>query len=467
MIGRSVRARPDAAGSAEVRATGPIRSGRAAAGVRQAGPLALAGLAANGANVLVTVIVARLLSVRGYGSLNELVSVFLVLSMPGSALLVAVVRRVSAWEASGDRDRVGPWASRIRRTGAVAAAALVLAGWLVRGQVADLLSLPSSSGVPEVLAAGAVWGLLCVDRGLLQSRRSYRRLARNLLVEGGARTLLTLGMVGLGWGVAGAVGGLVGGVGVALVDARLGVGRTGRRRGAVAPEEEALGVPVVAQVAALAAPTDAPVASSHPRLGAEVAVALAALALLAFLQSCDVLVLGHLAPGNVGPYAAISVASKALVFAALVLAGFLLPEAATRWRRGDHALHELGVALAVLLVPAGALLAFSIAAPRLVLSIAFGSKLTAAAPAFAPLAAAMGLLGSTALFTHYLLGVGHRRVVLLLGLAAVASVFVIGSAGGSPAATAWRDLAVQAALAAAAAVMVVSIHSDVYRRPVA
>ena len=64
----------------------PRRSSGVVAGIRDAGPIAIAGLVANSANVVVTVVVARLLTSRGYGELAQLNGVFLFLSMPGSAL---------------------------------------------------------------------------------------------------------------------------------------------------------------------------------------------------------------------------------------------------------------------------------------------------------------------------------------------------------------------------------------------
>ena len=115
----------------------------------------------------------------------------------------------------------------------------------------------------------------------------------------------------------------------------------------------------------------------------DVGTALAALALLGVLQNIDVVLLGRAAPGNAGPYAAISVATKLLVLAALVLSSFLLPEAAARRHLGQHALHQLGATLAILAVPAALLMTVSFLAPRQLLGLAFGGRLTAAAPAFA------------------------------------------------------------------------------------
>ena len=85
------------------------------AAVRGASPIAFAGLVANVANIGVTLLVARLLSTRGYGALNQLVAVFFVLSIPGSALLVGIVRRVTLWQRTGHGPRVPGWAFRTRR----------------------------------------------------------------------------------------------------------------------------------------------------------------------------------------------------------------------------------------------------------------------------------------------------------------------------------------------------------------
>ncbi|HMA47356.1 MAG TPA: hypothetical protein VKP11_09165, partial [Frankiaceae bacterium] len=169
--------------------------GRTREAVRGATPLALAGLLANGANVLVTLVVARALPTRAYGALAQLLAVFFVVSMPGNALLVGVVRRVTAWRRADRADRVVAWVARVRRVGLAVVAAVVGAAVLSRGLIADELSLPGPGGVVEVLAAGAAWGLLCVERGLLQSARAYRGLAANLLVEGLLRCALTVGLI--------------------------------------------------------------------------------------------------------------------------------------------------------------------------------------------------------------------------------------------------------------------------------
>ena len=195
-----------------------------------------------------------------------------------------------------------------------------------------------------------------------------------------------------------------------------------------------------------------------PRFGADIAVAFVSLALLALLQNADVLVLGRLAPHASGSYAAISVPAKSLVFWALTLANYMLPEAAIRWHSGTHALRQLSHALVLLAPPCAVLLALALVVPRRLLTVVFGAKYAGAAPAFATLVTAMILLAITVLLSTYVLGAGRRWIAALLA-AGVAGLLVFTDASdGVPLATARADLAVQAALLASITVAFVAMH---------
>ncbi|HLG66992.1 MAG TPA: hypothetical protein VKV36_03875 [Acidimicrobiales bacterium] len=415
-------------------------------GLLQAGPLALAGLLANGAGAVITILLARLLPTRGYGSLAQLNGLFLVVSLPGSAVTVGVVRRVAAWQAAGAAaGRVQGWARRVYARGAVVASGFALAVLLARNWIDDRLSSPGAAAVVAMLVAATLWVLLSFDRGLLQARRRYRTLATNLVVEGGMRVVAMLCLVGAGLGVAGAAGGVLLAEALTAVHARVAANRAWARPGAV----RGVG--------------DTDVADGSPRGGAAVVgerraaaldlvTALVAMALLAFLQNVDVIVLARDAPHRSGSYAAISVASKAMVFGALALGGYLLPEAAIRWHQGGHAIRQLAVTLLLLAVPAGLLLAAAVSAPGRVLSIVFSARYAGASEAFAPLVLAMICLSVTVTFTMYLLAIGRRWVAGVLLAGSGAGLAATAAAHGAPLATAHADLLVQGVLATAMAV---------------
>lgn len=434
--------------------TAATLAGRLPEPVRRAGPLALAGIATNAIAVVVTVALARLLPARDYGALAQLYGVFLVLSMPGSALLVAVVRRLTAWEVLGQAARADAWVRRVRRMGVAGMAGLAAVAIPLRWPAASLLGLPGPGGVSEVLLAGGAWALLSVARGGLQARRAYGTLARNMLVEAGGRTVLTVGLVAAGLGVAGAAAGLLGAVALAAAHAT----RAFHCLGPAGPVGGHAPEPLVAGPAVVTA--ERPLEPGGRRhLVADLAAALCALGLLAILQTMDVIVLGRERPSASGPYAAVSVAAKSLVFAAIILAAYLLPEAAAHWHRGERALRQLGVALVLVAVPAAVLVTIGAAAPELLLGIVFGPRLTGASAALVWLALAMACLAGTVLCTNYLLGVGRRRVVAVLAAGVAAGLAALSAADGRPVATARADLAVQAALFAAVGAMVVRVKA--------
>jgi len=421
------------------------------AGLLQAGPVAIAGLVVNAAAALLVIAIARLVSSRSYGEIAQLLGLFFILSMPGSAVLVGVVRRVTGFQATGQSHLVRGWISRVHRISLVAIGIELVVVLAIQGWIARWLGLPNGQGVVLILMAAGIWILLSVDRGLLQAHRSYRPLAGNLLVEGGIRTAFVLVLVVGGAGVAGyALGVFISEV-VATAHAHWLAHR------AWADPSTA---PVVRDAGSERPVVDRPPGEilARRKLLADVSAAFVGLALLGLLQNIDVILLGRLDHPHVGPYAAISVASKGLVFGALALGAYLLPEATIRWNEGGHAIRQLGVTLLFLAVPAILLLGISIFVPRQFLTLVFSARLATAASAFAPLVLAMMCLSFTVLVTNYLFGTGSRWIVLLLAAGSGLAVVLVTVADGRPRATAWADLVVQGLLAFGMGVAFLAIH---------
>ena len=182
------------------------------------------------------------------------------------------------------------------------------------------------------------------------------------------------------------------------------------------------------------------------RVVVDLAVASLALSMIAVLQNVDVLVVGREDPSRSGAYAAVSVTSKAIVFGAIVLGGYLLPEAAIRWRQGGHALRQLGVVLMFLAVPAVVLLVIAFTKPELFLSVVFHHHYLAASHALAPLVVAMCVLSVSVVLTMYLLAIGRRWVSGVLVVGAAALTGAVLAAHGAAKATATADLMVQVGL---------------------
>jgi O-antigen/teichoic acid export membrane protein len=440
------------------------------AGFLQAGPLAAAGLVANGANVVVTIALARLLSPHSYGVLNQLTGLFLILSMPGSAVVVAVVRRVTLWHEGGTGHLVRRWAGRIHRQSTLLVIAWGVIVFAARHWIAVLLGQRSGIGIAAILTAAAFFVLLSLDRGLLQARRAYRPLAANLLVEGGMRTAAVLILVGAGKGSSGAAVGILVAEAATAAHARYSAVRAWSPEGRLVP----LFVSVAAAAASARTGWRAAVHPDHVldgsqrarhRVVADLLVASVSLSMVAVLQNVDVLVVGRDEPGRSGAYAAVSVTSKAIVFGAIVLGGYLLPEAAIRWRQGGHALRQLGVVLVLLSVPAVVLLAVAIGASHVLLEVVFHHAYTATASALAPLVGAMILLSISVILTMYLLAIGRRWVAGVLVAGGASLGVAVALVHGRPHTTALVDMAVQAAVLLVIVIGFTVAHGARLRQP--
>jgi O-antigen/teichoic acid export membrane protein len=425
------------------------------AGLLQAGPLAAAGLVANGANVIVTVALARLLDPHSYGVLNQLTGLFLILSMPGSAVVVAVVRRVTMWHEGGTGHLVRRWAGRVHRQSSLLVIAWGVVVFAGRHLIAVLLGLRSGVGAAAILTAAAFFVLLSLDRGLLQARRAYRPLATNLLVEGGVRTAAVLILVGAGRGPSGAAVGILIAEAATAAHARfLAVRIWSGNEHPLRLVSARLGwMPALRRDPGL----DGSARERH-RVVVDLVIASIALSMVAALQNVDVLIVGRDSPSHSGAYAAVSVTSKAIVFGAVVLGGYLLPEAAIRWRQGGHALRQLGVVLFLLAVPAAVLLAVALGAPHLLLKVIFHHAYTDTASSLAPLVGAMILLSISVILTMYLLAIGRRWVAGVLVVGALALGLAVALVHGRPHATALVDLGVQAGVLAVVLVGFTVVH---------
>jgi O-antigen/teichoic acid export membrane protein len=188
------------------------------------------------------------------------------------------------------------------------------------------------------------------------------------------------------------------------------------------------------------------------------AVPIAALALVGALQNVDVIVVRHQVPdGPAGAYAAAAVAAKIVVWTAVGVGLYLLPEAARRAAAATDARPVLLRALGVVAAIAAPALAVFALAPELVLRAGFGEEYTGAASALVLVGLAMSLLGLCYLAVQFLLAVGSTRFLLPLAAVAVAEpILLLAWDVDSITALAAIVLAVQ--LAAALAMLVPSLR---------
>ena len=372
----------------------------------RAAGLGIAVIAVNVIALIFTVVFARILGASGYGSLAALISSFIIFMVPGSALQIATAREVSRAVADGDSDAgsgVNQWLKRL----------------CVLTVVVALLAIPLRSlfgaaiNVDELWAAAAVpvtamlWMLISVERGALQGFQRYKVLAWSLIGESAARLAFGVLLVAAGLDVTGAF--LSSALSIALVALIL-----------TLPLRQHL---------PLTSPEDArPVRD----LLAGSWVPVIGLTLLFALQEVHIIVVKHQASDDAaGSYAVSAVAGKAIIWVAIGLGMYLLPEAARRARQGEDARPILVRTLALIAAASVPMVLLYATAGRQLLSAVFGEDLTAASAALPWLGLAMALLACAYLSAQYLLALGQARFLWVLGGAALAEVVLLASVGAN------------------------------------
>lgn len=387
--------------------------------------MAAAQITSNVIALAFTVIFARVLGAAGYGSLAVLVSAFIILMVPGSALQIAVAREVSRALAGHGTDAgagVRQWLKRLA-LGTLIVAVLAIP---LRDLIAGIVNVEEVWGAAAVPVTGMLWAMLSVERGALQGFASYRVVGLSIVGEAVGRLLFALALVGMGLDVTGAF------LGNALAFVAVGA---------------ALAVPLHRRLP----PSVGGVGVRRLRdLLSQARVPVVGLTLLFALQEGHIIVVKHEAPSDAaGSYAVAAVAAKAIIWVAIGLGLYLLPEAARRANEGVDARPILSRSLGLIgLCSVPALLIFVFGGEPLLAAV-FGHDLTQSAEALPWLGLAMALLASTYLSVQYLLALGRSTFVWLLAGAALTEVVLLARIGADLERVAFALFAVQLACAAA------------------
>lgn len=363
----------------------------------QVAGLAVASLTANALAIVFTVVFARALGEEDYGSLAALTSWLLILAVPGSALQVAAARDVAAGR-YGEGPRLAAVTRRWIRPVILAAVLVALASVAARDVMAEVTGVEQVWAAALVLPGACAWFALCLLRGVLQGDGAIGAVALSIVGEATGRVVCGIALLLLGGGVAGAFAGTP----LSFAIAAVALGVVLRRRVGRPGDEETVAL---------------------SRLAAGAWSAIIALTLLMVLQSLDVIVAKHQLPdADAGSYTAAAVAAKVLIWVAIGLAVYVVPEASRRAARGAAPFGALAQALTAIALLAVPVLFIFLAAPDLLLAVGFGADYEDAAPALLPLGTAMTLLACCYLAGQYLLALRHWTFLLVLGAAAIAEL---------------------------------------------
>ena len=361
---------------------------------RTAGILAGAMIMTNVVALVTTIAFGRLLGVEGYGQLAAILSSFIILSVPGAALQVATARE-GALGHLGEGRQFATTLKRWTTSLVILTGVVTVVSILLRHPISDLIGVKLEWAAAGVAPAACIWILLSVQRGALQASRAYMAVGVSMIAEQIARLVLGAGLALAGLGVTGAYLGtplamvVTSTVLYLILQGRLGRADAGR------------------------------IAHGLRRLALNARPAIVGLALIAVLQNIDVIMAQHrLSELDAGTYAAAAVAAKVVVWVAIGIGFYLLPEAARKHAAQEDARPVLLRALGMTAVVAAPCLLIYGFFPETLLKLAFGPKYGGGATALFELGIAMALLAVCYLAVQLLLAL--REVKFLWGLGAVA-----------------------------------------------
>ena len=368
----------------------------------------LAVTAVNASGFLYHVFASRVLTPSDYGAIGALLGLLLVLSVPASAIQVAITKEVastrSAILASGVVVPVcvGPLLTSALLYGGVGFLLLLT----LSPMIADYLHLPSTRTAVFVAAYVVPAAIGLVPRAVLLGELRFRRVAAGLAAGAVSRLLL-----------------------VATVGPRAGL-------------DAAMAANVVGEIvtAAVLLPAMRHLVgdqAKHP-LRMEWRDAFAGAAAFTgfyFFTAIDTIVARRSLPGaESGLYSAAAVAARAAMFLPAAVSLIAFPRFAEHRGVGSTARQALVQALGVVLLLDAAVFVVILLAPGLVVSILFGSEYAGAVPTLRVLVIASGLAGLMNVLMHFHLA-GRRTVAASVGWLATAgvagagTVFTLGSSG--------------------------------------
>jgi len=357
-------------------------------------------LAGHAIGAVFAFILARMLGAIDYGSLAALLSAFVILAIPGCAFQVAAAREATI-------GRLAPQVVRAwSRDLLLACLALAALGAVVRAPLADLIGVSQEWAAAALLPTIGLWLLVSIQRGALQGAGAYGVLGRSIVAEGVGRVCVAVVLVLAGAGVTGA-----------FVATPISLA--------------ALAVVLAAVLHRQTWPAGAARVDLRLRdLLSHTKLVVAGLTLLAVVQNLDVILVRHeLGASAAGAYAAAALAAKTIVWIAIGVGLYLLPEAARQASADLSPRVALRRAVLVVGALAAPLLAVFCIFPHTVLELAFGSELAGASGQLPALAAAMALLALACLAVQYMLVVGQVAFVAVLGVVALLEPVVLSTAG--------------------------------------
>ncbi|GAC1546500.1 MAG: hypothetical protein NVS2B17_29840 [Candidatus Velthaea sp.] len=352
----------------------------------------------NGLNYVFHILNSRQLGVVHYGELSTLISVLMIALIPAGIGSLAVTKFAAEFHALDDGPKLRTLSMRVLWWSLIASSAIVLAGAVAGGGVASFLALPEVTAVYLTAALIACNTAVLVMRGILQGAQNFRAFAISNSLEAILKAVFGVGLVYAGYGITGALAGMVAGCLIATA------------------------YTVVAVVRQLD-PSSAPLHIDFRRLLQTMLGTLVAASAFPILAFADIIAVKHyLDAEQSGLYGAMTLWGKIIWFAVSFIPTIVLPKASARASKGQSVtsvLAQAGIAGGVLSLVGVTICAV---APAFVIRAVAGPAFISVAPLLLPYAIGISLLGLANVAVTFKIGIHRFDYVVPLCIAVIAEL---------------------------------------------
>lgn len=354
----------------------------------------------NVGNYAFNLLLGRWLGPSVFADVNLMVTLLLFVSFIAAALAMVTSRFTAAFHATGAEAGIIALRAWLNRVAWIGGGVLGLMFALGAPLLRDFFHV-SSAWPFVILAAGVpVYLGLAVQRGVLQGRTLFPRLAASYQTEMWVRLALALGLALAGFAVNGVTAALTISLAAAWLVAR-GVQRS--------------------------ATEAAPLAASERRAITRFAVAAGgALAGQILINNSDVLIVKHFFPAeDAGHYAALALIGRIVFFATWSVVTTLFPIVAQKHARGEPHHHLLLASLGLVTVVSAAIAAASFLFPDIIIGTLFGAAYLPVAPLLWLYTVATALYALANVVINYRLSADNKLGSVFVVVAGIAQVVAL------------------------------------------
>ena len=378
------------------------------------------------------VVMGRLLPVADYSLFTALIGVFNITALPLTALLLVITRNIALEVGRGDLAAASAVRRQALRQLALGGGALLLVALPLSGPLAHALGSHSAIGVALLWCSVGVNLFVALWLATLQGMQRFPALATVTGCAPALRLAFCAGAVALGYGVTGAMAGLLGSIAVAaavcwiIVERKLPAGHSDHLQRSLLASREGITL----------------AASNLAFVG---------------LTQFDYIVVRVFCPADkAGLYAAGAVLAKAVLWLPVGLAVALYPTVASRHARSETSGHLLAQSLGMALVASGVLAGVLAIGASFWITHLYGSGYAGAATYLRWLSLAYLPMALVLVVDNYFLALGRARFIPFYALGALAQWAAFSVSGGTPRRMLWIVTAASAACFAWAVWIVVT-----------